>query len=59
MQFSFILIFGEGCVDNKGNSGNTLVKQARQSGLIFEVVRGQIPMLLNVELCINKWPFCV
>ena len=29
MQFSFILIFGEGCVDHKGNSGNTLVKQTR------------------------------
>ena len=27
--FFFILTFGEGCVDRKGNSGNTLAKQTK------------------------------
>ena len=47
MQFSFfILLFSEGYVDHKGNSWNSLGKQTREPGLIREILRGEMFMLI-------------
>ena len=60
MQFSFfILLFSEGYVDNKGKSWKSLGKQTREPGLIREILRGEMFMLFNVDLCNHDQPFCV
>ena len=49
--FSFFhLILQEGYVDSMRYSCNSLRKQTRLSGWIFEVVRVEISMLFNVNL---------
>ena len=50
----FILILRNGYVDCMRYSCNRLSKQTRVSGLIFEVVRVELSMLFNVDLCNQK-----
>ena len=60
MQFSFfILFFSEGYVGHKGYSCNSLGKQTREPCLIREILRGEMSILFNVDLCNHDQPFCV